>query len=119
MMKYQLFKISAWLCLGVIIFVTVSPIGLRPHDILPVNADRALAFCLMSALFVLAYPKRWFSVLLLTIAGAGVIETLQFLSPTRHPQIADTLVKAGGAATGVLLAASFNLIRRSGKRHLH
>lgn len=111
-MTSRLFKISAWLVLAAIVFVTVSPIGLRPHDPLSVNLDRALAFCLMSGLFVLAYPRHWVAVLALTFFGAGAIETLQFLSPTRHAEMIDAAVKAGGAVAGVALAMLANRLRR-------
>ncbi len=101
-------KILAWLCLAVILFLTLSPIGLRPHDPLPVNIDRALAFCVMAGLFVAAYPRQWPAVLMLSLCGAGMIELLQFLSPTRHAQLPDALVKASGAIAGVALGALFN-----------
>lgn len=111
-----LLRAAAWLCLGFIVFVTVAPIGLRPHDALPVNLDRALAFGLMSGLFVLAYPRHWKAVLLLSVAGAGMIEALQYLSPTRHAHLADALVKGGGALAGGGLMALVNLLlRRDGR----
>jgi len=110
-----LLRAAAWLCLGFIVFVTVAPISLRPHDALPVNLDRALAFGLMSGLFTLAYPRHWKAVLLLSVAGAGMIETLQYLSPTRHAHLADALVKGGGAlAGGGLMAVVNRLLRRDG-----
>ncbi|PZU25185.1 MAG: VanZ family protein [Shinella sp.] len=111
MMTRRLCKTAAWLSLAFIVFATVSPIGLRPHDPLPVNLDRALAFCLMSGLFVLVYPRRWLMVLILTLVGAGAIETLQYLSPTRHAHMIDAMVKAGGAAAGVAFAVAFNRLR--------
>lgn len=101
-----LLKIAAWICLALVVFVTMSPIGLRPHDVLPVEFDRALAFCIMSGLFTLAYPRRWLSILVMTVLGAMLIEALQTLTSTRHAQLADALVKAGGAVAGVLLARS-------------
>lgn len=113
MMTSRLFKIAAWLALAAIVFVTVSPIGLRPYDPLSVDLDRALAFCLMSGLFVFAYPRHWIAVLVLTFLGAGVIETLQFLSPSRHAEMADAAVKAGGAVAGVVLAMLATRLRRS------
>jgi hypothetical protein len=101
-----LLKIAAWICLALIVFVTISPIGLRPHDFLPVDFDRALAFCMMAGLFTLAYPRQWLSILVMTVLGAMLIEALQTLSTTRHARLADAMVKAGGAVAGVLLARS-------------
>jgi glucose-6-phosphate-specific signal transduction histidine kinase len=102
-----LLKTAAWICLALVVFVTISPIGLRPRDVLPVDLDRALAFCIMAGLFSLAYPRRWLSILVLTVLGAMLIEALQTLSSTRHAHLADAMVKAGGAVVGVLLAKSF------------
>lgn len=103
-MTAKLLKWAAWLCLVLILFATVSPIGLRPRDLMPVNVDRALAFCLMAGLFTLAYPRRWIVIVLLTTGGAVFIEALQYLSPTRHAHLADAAVKAMGAAVGVGVA---------------
>ena len=103
-MTARLIKLAAWLCLGSIIFVTVSPIGLRPRDVMPVNLDRALAFSVMAGLFTVAYPRHWLAILLLTTSGASLIEGLQFLSPTRHAHLSDAMFKAAGAAVGVVIA---------------
>ena len=104
----KLAAILAWLALAAIVFVTVSPIALRPHDLLPVEVDRALAFCLLSTLFVVAYPRYWIVVALATVLGAGAIEMLQAFSPSRHPRLDDALVKAAGACIGVLAGYAFN-----------
>jgi len=98
----------AWLLLAFIIFSTVSPIGMRPHDFLPVQVDRALAFFLLSAAFVIGYPKHWLLVGMACIAGAFFIEALQYLSATRHPHMMDACVKAVGGILGVSLAICFN-----------
>jgi VanZ family protein len=97
--------------LAFIIFATVSPIRDRPHDYLPVQIDRALAFFLLSALFVVASPHRWRIVGILCIGSAFVIEDLQYLSPTRDPDIADAAVKAAGALLGVAAGHLANVVR--------
>jgi hypothetical protein len=53
-LKYQ---ITAWTAFAAIIFVTVSPIEMRPGDIFSVDVDRALAFGLLSSMFMVAYPS--------------------------------------------------------------
>ncbi|MBT9370089.1 VanZ family protein [Rhizobium sp. CSW-27] len=104
MMSSRTFRMLAWLSLAAIIFVTISPIGLRPHDPLPVNLDRALAFAVMGFLFIMAYPKRPLLLIVVLLASAGLIEMLQFLAPTRHAHLADAVIKAMGAGAGALLA---------------
>ena len=118
-MIVRVFQTSAWLALAAILFVTTSPIDLRPHDVLPVDFDRAAAFAVMATFFVLAYPKHWFIVGLAVVMGAGGIELFQELSPSRHAQVADALVKAAGASLGVLSGwAINNLLDRYFARHL-
>jgi VanZ family protein len=112
MFKTRLFKLLPWLCLLAIIAVTVSPIRLRPPDPLPVSLDRAMAFALLAFLFGLAYPRRLLWLGLLLVLGAAAIESLQFLSPTRHPEAEDALVKAVGALAGLAAVAFFRRMRQ-------
>lgn len=111
-MMTRLAALAAWLLLAFIVFSTVSPIGMRPHDVLPVQVDRALAFFLLSGAFVVGYPRHWLIIGAACIASAFAIEALQFLSATRHPQLIDASVKAVGAALGVSAAIGFNAATR-------
>lgn len=111
MLTQTIARLAAWACLAFIIFVTVGPIGLRPADLLPVNWDRALAFALMGALFVVAYPGYAFSCGTLIIAAAGAFELLQLLSPSRHAHFDDAVVKAAGAVLGLLTGWTVNRAR--------
>jgi hypothetical protein len=108
MMTNKIARAAAWMAFVAIIFVTVSPIELRPHDVLPVDVDRALAFTVLAGLFVVAYPRQWIWVGIAVIAGSGAIELLQELSPTRHAHVDDAMVKAGGAAIGIVLGWTLN-----------
>jgi VanZ family protein len=101
----------AWILLAAIIFVTVSPIGLRPHTVTSVNIDRGLAYLVVGLAFALAYPRHWITVAALLIIGAVGIEYLQYLSPTRHARLHDAGVKAVGACIGVLAGTVFNRFR--------
>jgi hypothetical protein len=101
-MTTRLLRIGAWLALAAVIFVTISPIGLRPRDVVSTNFDRAAAYAVMSALFVFAYPRHWRMVAVLMIVTAGGAELFQYLSPTRHPQPMDAAIKVSGGAFGLL-----------------
>jgi len=108
LMTSRLIKLLPWLALAAIIFATVSPIRLRPQDFASVDIDRAGAFAVMALLFVLAYPRQWLLCGVLVILGAGGIELLQYLSPTRHAHLDDAVVKAAGAAIGCLMGWTLN-----------
>jgi hypothetical protein len=92
---------AAWTGLALIVLVTVSPIDLRPPDLTSTDLDRALAFFVMSCLFVIAYPQRVAKVSIALVMSAFAIELTQFLSVTRHPELHDALIKAAGVALGI------------------
>lgn len=106
-------RIVAWLLLGFSIAATIVPIGLRPQMDLPADADRALAFAALGMAFGLAYPRRWLTVGLFLVIAAFSIESLQFLSPSRHPALSDAVIKAFSALCGV--AGAKALLRSVGK----
>lgn len=100
-MKTNAPKIAAWSALTAILFVTLSPMSLRPHDLLPVNVDRALAFGILSTCFVLAYPRQWKWAIVAAAFAPGAMELLQLLSPTRHAHLEDVMFKTAGSLAGV------------------
>ncbi|MBX4872538.1 VanZ family protein [Rhizobium bangladeshense] len=113
MMILKLARPLAWLLLALILFVSVSPIGLRPDTVTTVDTDRGGAYVLLGLAFALAYPKQWKLVAVLLIIGAVAIEYLQYLTPTRHPRLHDAGFKALGAALGLLAGWVINKWRES------
>ncbi|MQB24446.1 antibiotic resistance protein VanZ [Agrobacterium tumefaciens] len=111
MMTNRLPKYVAWSVLLLIVIVTICPIGFRPHTLTTVGIDRAAAFAFCSAAFVLAYPRYWLAIIMAGVVAAFGIEALQFLSPTRHPQLTDAAVKAAGAVAGGLATFSYLFFR--------
>ncbi len=105
-----LLKTAAWSILAIIAFVTLSPIGFRPHTITNVNIDRATAYAAAGVVFTLAYPRSWKTAAVLLILGAVGFELLQALQPTRHARIDDALIKAAGAALGVAVGHVWNRV---------
>lgn len=109
-------RFAAWTGLALIIFVTVAPIGARPATITSTDLDRALAFVVMSALFVIAYPRRVLPIALALFLAAFMIELGQYFSETRHPEFHNALVKAFGVLVGVSAGGLTNFVsRRSAK----
>ncbi|MDQ0561485.1 VanZ family protein [Rhizobium mesoamericanum] len=111
MISSKFAKPAAWVLLAAIIFVTLSPIGLRPHTVTSVNLDRALAYLSVGFMFAVAYPRRWLTVIVFLIFGALAIEYLQYLSPTRHARLHDAAVKIVGASAGVIAGYLLNRAR--------
>ena len=105
-------KLLPWLALAAIAVVTVSPIEWRPGDIFGVNNDRALAFAVLSGLFVYAYPQHWGRVAVAMIGISFGLELAQLLAQSRHARLEDALVKANGAVAGIALMLLAREIRQ-------
>src|SRR5437763_11372533 len=110
---------AAWLLLVAIVFLTLSPIGLRPDTGAPASLDRFAVFVALGGVFCLGYPKHRVWVLLFVIVIAGALEALQDLVPGRHGRIPDAAVKDLGAAAGVLVAGQLvTWFRHRFRQHL-
>ena len=94
-------RITAWLLLIFILFVTVAPIEFRPTTGFSPNIERFAAFTVLAFVFVSAYPDRPFLVMTLIWIAAGSFEMLQFASFGRHAELHDVAYKCAGAAAGV------------------
>jgi VanZ family protein len=102
-------RLLAWLLLAGLIFVTLSPINLRPISPLPTQLERAIALAVVGAVFALAYPRHMMLVAILVLGATVLLELMQLLQPSRHGRIVDVAVKLTGALTG--LAAGWLLNR--------
>jgi hypothetical protein len=99
-MLHKLIAAAAWATLAFIAFATLSPLGLRP-EIGNANFERFSAYGLAGLLLSLAYSRHLILVATFVVAVAGVLEILQFVTPDRHGQFADALVKAAGGIAGI------------------
>ena len=95
-MVRKLAVFAAWVVFGLICFVTLSPIALRPETGEP-RLDRFVAYAILGALFMAAYPRHFIRLAIsLALAAAG-LEALQHLTPDRHGHVADAIEKIAGA----------------------
>jgi len=101
----RLLRVTAWLLFVAIVFVTLSPIGLRPVTGEPPNLERAVAFAVFGAVFAIAYPRRLPLVIGLVVAAAIGLELLQMLAATRHARMPDMGFKLLGGGIGVAIGA--------------
>lgn len=98
-------RVIAWLLLAGLIFVTLSPINLRPISPLPTQFERAIALAIVGCAFALAYPKRLPVVVVLVLGSTVLLELLQVLSPSRHGRVIDVAVKLAGGGFGIVVCA--------------
>jgi VanZ family protein len=112
-MVRRLLVLLAWVALDYIVYVTLSPIGLRPVASENPAYERLAAYAIVGILFGLAYRGRIFMALGIVIGAASALEDLQYLTPDRHGRLVDLLEKASGGLLGVFVAvaASRYLVR--------
>lgn len=96
-----LLRLLAWGLLAALVLVTLSPIGLRPVSMLPVQAERALALAIVGLFFALAYPRHIWLVSAIVLGSTAILELLQMLAPGRDGRLLDLAVKLAGGACGL------------------
>jgi VanZ family protein len=107
---------AAWTSLAFIAYATLSPLNERPPEFetdLFSHLDHYLAFAIAGSLFGLAYPRRMFSVCILVLGSAVILELLQLLTPDRHARVIDAVRKIIGGTIGISFARlAISLYRR-------
>jgi hypothetical protein len=67
---------AAWTTFGLICFVTLSPIALRPETGDP-KLERFIAYAVLGALFMAAYPRHFVRLAIFLAIAAMGLEALQ------------------------------------------
>jgi hypothetical protein len=108
----SLIRPVAWMLLAAVLFVTVSPIRMRPVTAAPPDVERFVAFAVVGLAFAVGYPRHWRLAACLVVAAALAFEAAQLLAPGRHARIADALVKALGGLAGIATGAVIQRLSR-------
>lgn len=87
--------------LAFICYVTLSPLPERPTLTGGPGAERFLAFGLLGAMFVLAYPRHLFGACSVVLGSAVVLEIAQTITPDRHGRLLDAAEKLSGGSLGI------------------
>jgi hypothetical protein len=98
-MVRNLAAFAAWAAFGLICFVTLSPIGLRPQTGDP-GLERFVAYAVLGSLFMTAYPRYFTRLATFLAVAALALEVLQHLTPDRDGHLADGMEKVLGAWAG-------------------
>lgn len=105
-MPRTVMMVIAWTTLLLIAIATLSPIDARP-ELGGATMERFGAFALAGLLFGLAYPRRLRAVAVIVLGAALLLEALQLLTPDRHGQVSDAMVKFLGGAIGIGISFVF------------
>jgi hypothetical protein len=106
------FIITGWLALAFVAFATLSPIQTRPVFAGP-QFEHFAAFAGLGIIFGVAYPNRTFFVVAIVLGSAVGLEALQLLTPDRHGQVLDAVVKGLGGICGIAISQLALLLLRS------
>jgi VanZ family protein len=110
-------RLLAWVLLAGLIFVTLSPINLRPISPLPTQLERAAALALVGFVFALAYPRHIWLVALIVLGSTALLELAQLVAPSRHGRLIDVVVKLAGGGFGLAIGWLINRARRARIKH--
>ncbi len=97
-------RLASIFLLALIVFATLSPIGLRPH-LGDANLERALAYLLLGMALALSFPRHAIRTAFFLVGIAIVLEMLQLIDPGRHGRIEDMIVKAAAGVVGIAVIA--------------
>ena len=111
----NLLVVGAWIALVAIIFLTLSPIGLRPETG-HAGPERFVAYGLLSTLFMSAYPRYFTRVMTFVLTVAVSLELAQHLTPDRHGHLADAFEKLAGGVAGCSLTRLMQILSAEGRR---
>jgi VanZ family protein len=111
-MLHKLASVAAWTSLIYIAFATLSPISERPH-VAGVHLEHTIAFTVLGAFFLLAYPRRIVLVCIIVLGSAALLEVLQLLTPDRHGRVQDAIEKIGGGAAGIIVGRTILLFEQA------
>jgi VanZ family protein len=90
----------------ILVFLSLVPGNLEVRTGVPGELEHFAAFFITAGLFVLSYSQRHFLILGTLVAHAGLLETLQSLSPGRTANLLDACAGAAGAVLGVAAAST-------------
>ena len=103
-------RIAAWSLAAGIVVLTLGPVGLRPQLGHP-SLERFAAYLALGGIFSFAYPRHRAWVALAVVCAALGLEVGQLLVPGRDARVADAVIKAFGAVSGVLFVTGLRTER--------
>lgn len=101
----RLFQAIGWLCVLMIVVLSLVAPSWRPVTILPHDVEHAAVFALTGFALGLGYPSRIMRHMAMMVIFAAAVELAQFYAPGRHPRLIDFVVDALAACAGTVMAA--------------
>jgi VanZ family protein len=96
----------AWTMAFVVSLLSMVPPALRPSTDTPHNFEHFAIFFATGLAFGLGYSRRPFTVALMLVLFAGIVEIAQLFAPARHARLVDFIVDAVAIGAGAILGAA-------------
>jgi VanZ family protein len=111
-LKPQTARVLAWVCVLVIIVLSLLPGNERPHTGAPGQYEHFIAYAGTGFFFSLAYREftHRLSIWAMLAVLSGALEALQNFVPGRSPNVLDALASTSGATIGLIAGAVSILI---------
>jgi hypothetical protein len=103
-MTVRLFRLCAWIVLGVIVALSLVAPSMRPVTVMPHGLEHAAIFAIAGFAAALGYPGRLALTMAALVAFSAAVELAQLFAPGRHARLIDFVVDAGAACIGAAVA---------------
>ena len=102
-------RIAAWLCVTVIVVLSVLPGDERPHTGFPGQWEHVAAYAGTGLIATLAYDSAVRTIIGLCLLSSS-LELIQNFVPGRTPAVTDAVFSTAGAAGGAVLAIFVGMV---------
>jgi VanZ family protein len=106
-------RIATWLCVALLVFLSLVPGTERPRTGLAGHWEHFMAYAGTGTIAMLSYRRSIYTIVGLGLLGA-ILETLQILVPGRVATVIDSVFSMAGGAAGtglavlLMIAVSYN-----------
>jgi VanZ family protein len=101
-------RIATWLCVALLIVLSLVPGQDRPHTGLQGHSEHFIAYAGTGMIAMLSYRRALWTIVGLTLLS-GILEVLQNFVPGRTPAVMDAIFSSAGGAVGTGMAVLFAL----------
>jgi VanZ family protein len=108
-MSHQLVgRVATWLCVILIVVLSLVPGQDRPHTGLAGHGEHFIAYAGTGMIAMLSYHRPLWTIVGLSLLSS-VLEILQNFVPGRSPAVLDMIFSSAGGTTGVGMAVLLSL----------
>ena len=97
----RILRAGTWLCVILLVYLSLIPRKLEVRTGAPGELEHLVAYFVAAMMLALSYPQRRVLIAAALVMSAGLLETLQALSPGRTARLLDIFASGAGAALGL------------------